>query len=124
LLYKSIAEGSDDTLLSDIQGQIHHFLPLYLGGGNEASALVRAQGSARISEEAHGMLHELIDETSISQYMDTQDEVTLQFDSLKDHYKDDELKVLIGTMLTDSTIHYKETNLKLIASDSQENTQK
>ncbi|MEM9491197.1 MAG: HNH endonuclease signature motif containing protein, partial [Myxococcota bacterium] len=69
-LYTQIATKSNDELLSKLQGEIHHFVPLYIGGSHDEHNLVRAEGAARVKENAtritaHAQLHQLIDETKV-----------------------------------------------------------
>ncbi len=122
-LYAKIVENGDGVLYSilrdalkaeDIEFQVHHAHPMYLGGEHIVDNLLTLFGYAGRPFEPHGMLHELIDEMDIKKFLNTNyPTMTLDNTLLSKHFDSEKLKILIGTLKTDGTITYKETNLKL-----------
>jgi hypothetical protein len=96
--------------LSQLDGQIHHAVPLYLAGGSDEANLVRAVGDAKIAETAHGALHEMIDRLEITQYADNL-KVSLRAQDLQQEFPEDVLKIMIGVVWADGNIDYEETDL-------------
>ena len=57
--------------------------------------------------------HELVAKTDISDQLESSKKITLDSKSLRKHFTDDKLKILIGTILTDGSVTYRETDLNL-----------
>jgi len=112
-LYHGIARDSDYSAVRELGGQLHHALPLYMGGGHEQDSLIQAEGMARIASSAHGMLHNMIDEQDVSEFLG-EEEVTLEWADLAETYDPDGLMVVLGTLFTDGHIEYDETELPLL----------
>ena len=70
-------------------------------------------GNAKAPTTPHGMIHELVDKTEITDQLESSKKITLDSKSLRKHFTDDKLKVLIGTILTDGSVTYRETDLNL-----------
>ncbi len=122
-LYNGVVDKSDDFLRKELKVQlqkakvsqeVHHSLSLYLGGGSKLSDLLTLFGNAGVPSEPHGMMHELIDLQDISRFLETDQKITLDNDSLEKHFTDNKLKILVGTALSDGDISYKESVLNLV----------
>lgn len=119
-----------------LQHQIHHFLPIYLGGGHQSGNLVQAEGHAartevpvpstedpnkteRIALTAHAKLHEVIDATDITEFVRPAEQlleagqvappVTLDWHSLATAFPLEDLNVSIGELHGDGCITYEVT---------------
>ncbi|HBB32826.1 MAG TPA: hypothetical protein DDZ80_21645 [Cyanobacteria bacterium UBA8803] len=109
--YKTIAANAKEKALSELTGEVHHVIPLYLGGGSELGNLMVAEGGAAVEESAHNAMHQFIDELEIGELLNVKDKITLDWASLGGTFPDDMLKILIGTVKQDGSIEYKETAL-------------
>jgi hypothetical protein len=118
-LYTAIGEASANRMLSGLGGQIHHVVPLYLGGGHPETNLMRAEGDARIRagmrDTAHHIMHEFIDNLEIVRFVDGI-KVKLREPDLRRAFPDDAVQILIGVLYPDGRIAYQETPLKYSAS--------
>jgi hypothetical protein len=121
-LYEHIARESKARLLTlappEIKSeiQVHHVVPLYLGGTHEARNLVQARGDAKVAENvaatAHKLLHDLIDQTSVTFFVDQQKITsTLDFTSLSQKIPASTRKILIGTLYENGYIKYRQVPL-------------
>jgi hypothetical protein len=109
--YTTIAAKAQEKALSALSGEIHHIVPLYLGGGSEAASLMAAEGGAGIAGSAHNAMHEFIDDLKIGKTLGVKNAYTLDWQSLGGTFPDDTLKIIIGTVKQDGSITYKETAL-------------
>jgi hypothetical protein len=121
-LYRSVAQKYSGSMQAKFSGQVHHIIPLYLGGSHVIQNLIKIQGqkASDISDSAHAALHNFIDTTEvelfIKQKIGGEDEVSIRTtlkdidiaEKLKDH-----LKVSIGTLRNNGAIAYKETSINL-----------
>ncbi|WP_428268721.1 hypothetical protein [Haliangium sp.] len=120
-LYQQIAASSNEKLLSQLSGQIHHFVPLYLGGSHEVGNLIRTEGDARVKDTAtrvtaHALLHQLIDEMGVKVWLNGRiQETTLKWQDLASTFNDDDLVILIGTLMKAGSISYQESKLPFAA---------
>ncbi|MEM9548290.1 MAG: DUF4157 domain-containing protein [Bacteroidota bacterium] len=121
-LYSKIAKAHKSDFNAKFGEQVHHIVPLYLGGSHNINNLIKVQGQAKadIAESVHAQLHHFIDELSITLYLENEgsdpEEVTLDgldFDGVRAKLTDDKLVVLLGMLYQDGTIKYKETDIKL-----------
>jgi len=107
---KAIA-GNLQKVIKD--NQIHHNLPLYLGGGSEFTALTLVTGKAWDKNTIHGKLHKMINKEDIAAKLgydkSSKISVTLDRASLLKHYNRDRLVILVGSVLLDGQIIYKES---------------
>jgi hypothetical protein len=97
-LYHGIAEASDQALLNEFDGQLHHVIPLYLGGGHAEGSLVQAEGMARIETDAHGILHNFIDNTVVANMIGAQPHTPLEWNALAQAFPGKALDLLIGEL--------------------------
>ncbi len=110
-LYGNIA-GDIVTFLNLNDTQIHHVLPLYLGGGHEIQSLAVIFGGSSAAGTPHQMLHEVIDRIDISSYVgENAGTVTLRVEDLARHYR--EFNILIGALHTDGSIEWDDTGQRL-----------
>jgi hypothetical protein len=118
-LYESIAQNSGDEMVNlaanVTEKQIHHVVPLYLGGPHAVRNLFSATGDAKVAHDvpatAHKLMHDLIDKTQVSFYLAAKDkEFTskLSFTDLAQTLPADQLKLLMGTLYEDGHIDYQE----------------
>lgn len=92
--------------------QIHHVLPLYLGGGHELENLAVIFGGSSASGTPHQMLHAVIDTIDISSYVATSaPRLTLRVEDLARHYR--EFNILIGILRSDGQIEWDDTGQRL-----------
>jgi len=98
---------------ANLKPEIHHTGSLYLGFGHELQNLLTLFGNAGVPTEPHGMMHEFIDKADITKFMDSSSNVTLDNSSLRKHFNDDKLEIMLGTLKTDGRVSYKKANLKL-----------
>jgi hypothetical protein len=105
-LYQGVAEKAGKGFLEKMEGELHHVIPLYLGGGNEATSLVWASGT--VSSGAHGALHAFINTTKISKWLSTNpNKPTLKYWDIAAQFPGKILDVLIGVLNDDGSIKYK-----------------
>ena len=64
-LYGKIAATAEHSALNKLKGEIHHVLPLYLGGGNEADNLVVVEGHAAYDKNKSKLLSHFGDADAI-----------------------------------------------------------
>lgn len=117
-LYTSIAQNSSDPLMRQAGAEIHHVVPLYLGGGHNEENLLRAGGSASVADSAHRALHELIDSQTIQFALGDgdnrlQSQTRLSPNSIRSAVPPDRLEVMLGTLYKGGTIDYDTTGLRL-----------
>lgn len=117
--YNTIAKKSDIKALSELNGQIHHVISLYLGGGSEFTNLMVAEGNARgkdgVEESAHEAMHKFIDHQRITLALENGiQQATLDWSSLNGVLPAEMLKIIIGTVMEDGSISYGETDLAYI----------
>ncbi len=104
--------------------EIHHFFPLYAGGGNEELNLAIVYGGANDGTTPHGRLHAFFDTgVNITRYLGdpaTLGAVTLSVASLERTLGDrpEQLNVLIGTLLATGEIRWRDTGVRLVPSSS------
>jgi hypothetical protein len=110
-LYGTIAADIVDFLnLNDTQ--IHHVLPLYLGGGHELPSLAVIFGGSGAGGTPHQMLHSVIDAIDIRTYITTNvPRLTLRVEDLARHYR--EFNILIGVLRADGQIEWDDTGKRL-----------
>ena len=142
--YRSIASSADFSALSvlgeKLVHQVHHFLPLYLGGTHEQGNLMQAEGHAakdevesedpqakpaRVAVTAHAKLHEMIDTTSIADFLEQDTavpRVTLSWRSLASAFPMDSLNILIGELGPRGAIKYTDTERRLIGGTDTSNS--
>lgn len=118
-LYHGVLEKAEGTLNSVLKkglgdAQIHHLMPLYLGGTHHIENLLTLFGMARIESTAHGMMHKVIDETRIDAYLETDREITLENSSVSSYFSDDKLDILIGLLKTNGSIEYRKSGFDLV----------
>lgn len=133
-LYQAIAEANKEKVRLKYEGQIHHIVPVYLGGSHKVANLLRAKGDARAAEASvHKKLHELIEEVSLTVFarqvvekeMAQKGPQRVDLDSLKPQElkrKIEEtagLRLLIGTLFADGDIEYVETSISAEALQQQ-----
>lgn len=107
-LYHSIAKNSQDPMLSELAGQLHHIIPLYLGGSHREDNLMRAEGLAKVAGTAHGIMHELLDSTSIAKFLGQADnDITLKWSDLAKILDPQSTFVYIGELVADGRISYQ-----------------
>ncbi|MCB9124193.1 MAG: hypothetical protein H6643_06710 [Caldilineaceae bacterium] len=100
--------------------EIHHFFPLYAGGGNEELNLAIVYGGASDRSSPHGRLHAFFDErVNITNYLGnpaTIGQVTLSVSSLERTFGDrpEQLNVLLGTLLVTGEIRWRDTGARLV----------
>lgn len=111
-LYGSIAQRSTAELLRLGPGEIHHIIPLYLGGTHEERNLISAEGGAAVEGTVHNLLHELIDATNVEFFVNgLRRSSTLDFTALSQAIPPDVRRVLIGVLFSTGLIRYSEQNL-------------
>ena len=114
-LYHGIAKKSNFSAVKKMKGQLHHALPLYMGGSHEEHSLIQAEGMARVESAAHGMLHKMIDDQDITEHLGPRAaETTLEWKDLADHYEARNLAVLLGVLKDSGKITYEESDLSLV----------
>ncbi len=100
------------TFLNLSTTQIHHVLPLYLGGGHELENLAVIFGGSSAAGTPHQMLHAVIDSIDISSYVATSaPRLTLRVEDLARHYR--EFNILIGILRSDGQIEWDDTGQRL-----------
>ncbi|HEU5101100.1 MAG TPA: hypothetical protein VFU22_18875, partial [Roseiflexaceae bacterium] len=111
-LYEAIANRFAGELRHP-EREIHHVLPLYLGGAHIRFNLAEVYGAAADENSTHHVLHQLIDRVDISSILG-QDagSVTLEDSDLRRVYGAN-LNVLIGTLYADGDISYEDTEVRL-----------
>lgn len=121
-LYHSVSKTAKDLLNTQLQKElkkaklkpeIHHAGSLYLGFGHELENLLTLFGNAGVPTEPHGMMHAFIDKIDVSKFLETSEDVTLDNSSMRKHFTDDKLEILLGTLGTDGKVSYKNANIKL-----------
>jgi len=121
-LYSSVAKKYNASVQAKFKGEVHHVIPLYLGGSHQIQNLIKVHGkkASDIADSAHAALHNFIDTTSIELFLKDNASPSGQA-SIKTTLKDTEiadklkghLKILIGTLKEDGSIKYKETQIKM-----------
>lgn len=97
-------------------GEIHHLIPLYLGGGHRQQNLKKVSGSASTPGAAHQIMHSLIDKTSVAILVeDHLRETTLKWSDLAKAIPKKVREVLIGTLFEGGAIKYEEFDKKAVS---------
>ena len=106
--YSKLANSGDDEVLNTMRGQIHHVIPLYLGGGHNAENLMRALGHAATAGTVHHLMHSLIDQTVVDAWVNNQklSALSLDYNQLANRIPRDALRVIIGILFCDGRINY------------------
>ncbi len=120
-LYRKIAKRYKGAYRTKFKGEIHHAIPLYLGGSHMLSNLLKVQGQAakKAAESAHAALHKFIDELSVTLFFEREgkdpETVTLNNFTVKEirDKLQGKSKLLFGKLYTNGEIKYKETNIKI-----------
>ena len=111
-LYTKIAENSKDVTLSALAGEIHHVIPLYLGGSHNELNLMMAEGHEAVASSAHHEMHAIIDELNVEVWVNNNVKaVGLEYTQLAKDIPRNALKIIIGTLFDDGSITYEETKL-------------
>ena len=130
--YASEIEGS---LESKLTGQVHHLVPLYLGGSHYYKNLLEAYGDARINvekypekaaESAHKALHDLIENKEdvevriLGEMKDGTKDANITLDTLSPgkvksaiEKQVNSLDLIIGTMYGDGFVKYVNSSIDL-----------
>jgi hypothetical protein len=122
--YERVAAASANTALKSLKGQIHHFVPLYLGGGSQEENLVSAEGKASVANTTHNLLHRFIDKLEIKNHLCQlpQNKTSLKYGDLVKAFPDDILLLIIGTVYDDGRIVYTQTKVKYRADTNTKGT--
>ena len=121
-LYSKVPQKHKDKIEFKYGEEVHHVVPLYLGGSHHLSNLLKVQGKAKgeVSDSVHRELHDLIDEGAVTTYI--QDKAgqpisvtlnSLKPSELKSKITPQGLNIVIGTLFTDSSIKYRDTKIAL-----------
>ncbi len=126
----SVSKASDEARKS-FGDEVHHIIPIALGGAHQIENLLKVKGKRgdEIKKSAHEGLHNVFDEkvsNSVNLYVKDEagSPVSISLDSLNEQslrHKIESvttLNVVIGTLLTDSSIQYRDTNIP-VKKDSQ-----
>jgi hypothetical protein len=109
--YVAEAEGGLTDVVWQLLGEYHHFIPLYLGGGNEEENLLPAFGRAKVddlSTSAHAMFHDAIDQLTVEARLSDGTAMTVPLDvsGLQSAIKKDQRNYLVGVVYDDATVDY------------------
>ena len=121
----SVAKASTDARKS-FGDEVHHIIPIALGGAHHLKNLIKVKGGRGddIRDSAHKGLHAVFDEkvdTAINLYVKDEagDPQAVTLDSLNEQslrHKVEaatSLNIVIGTLLSDSSIEYRDTNIPM-----------
>ncbi|MFN8394617.1 MAG: DUF4157 domain-containing protein [Bacteroidia bacterium] len=125
-LYSQIAENHNQEINVKFDGEIHHIVPLYLGGGHNLYNLLAAQGSARlpdnvaITTSVHAILHDRIDKAKIAAFLQdslADAKISANFEALSPSDITNMMKgkqnLIIGTLFRNGDIKYRDAKISL-----------
>jgi hypothetical protein len=108
-LYSQVFEAFKNEKKREMLGQIHHLIPLYLGGGHDPQNLEKAIGNAKTPGTAHQILHDVIDQTQVEIWIeDQQKSTTLSWSDLAKQIPKRARRILIGILFKGGSIEYDE----------------
>jgi hypothetical protein len=123
-LYTAIAKKNRGDVRIKFDGEVHHIIPLYLGGSHALSNLISVFGQAKgeIADSAHAQLHDMIDNLgNVKLFFESEGkEQSVDVDSLKPEeiyskFKDkldpvgnSQITVVVGTLYEGGDIQYEQ----------------
>ncbi len=117
-LYGAIASEAENEASHKLGEEVHHVLPLYLGGSHVEGNLLSVIGKASqdVAQSAHAALHRLIDGVSITGLMEDNVE-TLSYRDLSRAFAKEPESILIGTLHLLGDITYQTLRKKAKSSE-------